>query len=121
MATRNFWVSTKADGVIHAQETGPKSGQGGFETIILLREHGTISEARIRIKGYALTSGGLRVEMAFEPSSAERVMLGTVITHRDEPGVTLIVKDAETAWRRILAAGGAPETDTQGVDVREVE
>ncbi len=48
---RNFWIELEVDGRSKRIETGPKTGTGGFDMVIRLRENGTTSDKYMHIRG----------------------------------------------------------------------
>lgn len=56
---RPFWIETKVDGGSAPKGTGPKSGTGGFRTVILMREKGSVAEGVV-ITGDVVTRDGER-------------------------------------------------------------
>lgn len=55
---RNFWVTTKADGVATVQATGPRAADGGFRTTVQQRDKNGVTDA-LAIEGHARSDGSL--------------------------------------------------------------
>ena len=77
---RNFWVDLLVDGRCKVA-TGPRSADGGFSLVVLMREEGSISERRVRVNGFARSDGLLSLEIAAE---------GGDVIPGDKPGEFMI-------------------------------
>lgn len=83
MNVRNFFVRTEVDGRKTVDASGPKSKDGGFETLVYIRDAGEAKLA-LRVQGFAAEDGTLRLQIIDETSS--RALPGGVLwdyeTHR---------------------------------------
>lgn len=62
---RNFWIDLAVDGKQERIETGPRSKDGGFNLVILVRENGSISDKRVYIEGRVI-GDKLRIDATVE-------------------------------------------------------
>lgn len=58
---RNFWIELSVDGSATRVETGPRSKDGGFSLVVLMRDDGGIVRA-LEVNGRTLSDGSLRLE-----------------------------------------------------------
>ncbi len=63
---RNFWVELEVDGRAEKIATGPRNGGGGFSLTVMMRENGSISERRLRVKGRVRGDGTLTLDTFLE-------------------------------------------------------
>lgn len=76
---RNFWIETNSDARKRPIGTGPKRKDGGFETVIYMRDKGQVVCA-MRLMGVANTDGSLTLRVYQDGKEVT-----TVNTDRDVP------------------------------------
>lgn len=76
---RNFWIETNSDARKSTIGTGPKRKDGGFETVVYMRDKGQVVCA-MRLMGVANTDGSLTLRVYQDGK-----VIATVNTDRDVP------------------------------------
>lgn len=81
-AVRNFWADLHIDGRSPVG-SGPRAKDGGFSGTIFVRHRGDVVRA-LRLSGYAMSDGRLRLEVA--PSHEARECSDMTVTHDPTDG-----------------------------------
>lgn len=89
MATRNFWLDVNVDGRGTELAGGPRAKDGGFYGTITMKQEGSVSPDRLKVRGWVWENGEnsrVQAEVGYQPGSrgSERTVV-KIMHYRDEP------------------------------------